>query len=83
MSTDLASFIEAGLALDPDERAVAAHRLLSSLHEDRVSDQEAVDAAWAQEIGRRLDDVLNGKAELVDVAESHAKIRAELAARRK
>jgi hypothetical protein len=83
MSTDLASFIEAGLALDPDERAVAAHRLLSSLHEEHAPDQNVVDAVWADEVGRRLDEVLGGQAELVSVAESHAQLRAELAARRR
>ena len=77
----------AGLALDADERTVVAHRLLGSLHDDTNDagghdDQTAVDAAWRDEIDRRLAGVMDGTAVLLDGPASHEAIRAELAARR-
>jgi len=74
----------AGLALDADERAVVAHRLLSSLHDDAGGhdDQAAVDAAWRDEIDRRLAGVMDGAVTLLDGPASHETIRTALAARR-
>jgi hypothetical protein len=48
-----------------------------------TEDQAEVDAAWRSELRRRIDDVQSGKVELLDVDESLARLRAELAARRK
>jgi hypothetical protein len=39
-----------------------------------------VEAAWCAEVGRRVDDYLDGNRNVVSVEESHARIRAELAA---
>ncbi|WP_413450281.1 addiction module protein [Georgenia phoenicis] len=81
MTAELEAYIKAGLALDPDDRAVAAHRLLESLHQGQGTDDD-VDAAWQGEIDRRVGDVLSGRTRLLDVEESRAKIRADLADRR-
>jgi putative addiction module component (TIGR02574 family) len=67
----------AGLELDLDERTVVAHRLLASL-EDEASPSE-IDAAWREEIGSRVDDVLNGRVELVTAEQSRARVKAVLA----
>lgn len=69
---------EAGLRLDLDERAVVAHRLLASLHPEQGSDKLEVDEAWREEIGFRVDDILNGKVELRSFEETQAKARALL-----
>lgn len=72
------------LALDQRDRAAVIHRGLQSLGpEDANVDQSEIDAAWRTELRRRIDDVESGKVELLDVDESHAQLRAELAARRK
>ncbi|MCL2466251.1 MAG: addiction module protein [Micrococcales bacterium] len=44
-------------------------------------EQAQIDAAWVRELGSRVDDIASGKVELLDVDESHAQLRAELAAR--
>lgn len=73
----------AGLALDLDERAVVAHRLLASLHpEDDVSQSE-VDDSWRDEIGSRLDDILNDRVELGTFEQARDKARALLQALRR
>lgn len=69
---------EAGLELDLDERTVVAHRLLASLHPEEDADQLAVDAVWREEIGSRVDAILNGKVELGSFEETRAKARALL-----
>ncbi|MFT4011093.1 MAG: addiction module protein [Nocardioidaceae bacterium] len=70
---------QAGLELDLDERTVVAHRLLASLHPDDDASHPEVDAAWRDEIGTRVDDILDGSVELVSAEESHARIEALLA----
>ena len=69
---------QAGLGLDPDERAVVAHRLLASLHPADGDAQLEVDAAWRDEIGSRVDDILNGKAELSTLEQTRSRARALL-----
>lgn len=61
------------------------HRDIQSLDLDDhpTEDRAEVDAAWRVELRRRIDDIESGKVELLDVDESHAQLRAELAARRK
>jgi putative addiction module component (TIGR02574 family) len=63
---------QAGLALDLDERAVVAHRLLDSLHPQNDAAQPDVDAAWRDEISVRVDDVLQGRVELLSYDEVRA-----------
>ena len=82
MTPKLADYIEAGKALDADERLEAAHQLLLSVDQDAGADQADVDAAWDEVIDRRVEEVVSGKAKLVDGREAHARVRAEIAARR-
>lgn len=79
MTPKLADYIAEGRNLSRDERELAAIAL------QQISDveQAEVDAAWEEEVNRRIDDILTGKIELVDGEETHRMIRAELAARRK
>lgn len=58
-------------ALPPEERIRLAEELLSSVQE---SDEE-IEAAWAEEIGRRLEEVENGTARLIPAEEVFAEIR--------
>jgi|ThiBiot_300_plan_2_1041538.scaffolds.fasta_scaffold00835_18 putative addiction module component (TIGR02574 family) len=83
MSMSVADVERALLALDKHDRAAVIHRGLQSLDSDTSDvDQDAVDAAWRDELRRRVDEIESGKVELLDLDEVHAQIRAELAAMR-
>lgn len=75
MSLSASELYEAGLALPPSVRKDIALRLLDSIE---VADQESVDAAWTAEIGSRVDDIVNGKVEMIP----GGRVFAELAERR-
>lgn len=79
MTPGLADYIEAGKALDADEREIAALALQQVDEAERVE----VDAAWDEVIGRRLDELMNGKVKPVSGRETLAIARARSAARRK
>ncbi|MBM9464009.1 addiction module protein [Aeromicrobium sp. YIM 150415] len=84
MTSDAVEVERALLALDTHERAAVIHRVLSSLDDERDAgaDQVRVDAAWRAELRRRVDGVESGQVQLLEVDESHAQLRDELAARR-
>ncbi|MGD9430807.1 addiction module protein [Arthrobacter russicus] len=69
---------QAGLALDLDERTVVAHRLLASLHPEDDASQSEIDDAWRDEIGSRVDDILNDRVELGTFEQTRDKARALL-----
>lgn len=77
MTPKLAAYIEAGKALDADEREIAA---LALQHIDD-EEQAEIDAAWDEEVDRRVDDIISGKVELVDGEETRRMARAMLADR--
>lgn len=83
MASRLVAYIEAGKALGADERLEAARQLLLSVDRDESADQDEIDSAWDEVIQRRVNEILDGSANLVDGPTAHAQIRAELAARRK
>jgi len=83
MTPKLAEYIEAGYSLTPDERLEAARMLRLSVDQDAGSDSVEVDAAWRDEIGSRVDDILAGKVELLDANETYRMLSAELAAKRR
>ena len=59
-------------ALPPEDRARLAEELLASLHE---TTNPEVDAAWDQEIRRRIAEIENGTAKLIPADEVFAEIR--------
>ncbi|WP_183097820.1 hypothetical protein [Nocardioides pelophilus] len=61
--------LEAGRALDLDDRAAAARALPASLP-GSAEDQTAIYGAWATEIARHVDDVLADRGELIDADEA-------------
>ena len=83
MTPKLADYIEAGKALDADERLEAAHQLLLSVDRDADEDQVDIDAAWDEAIDRRVKEIVSGEALLVDGREAHTRVRAEVTALRK
>lgn len=58
-------------SLSPEERVRLAEELFSSVQ----GADEDVDAAWAEEIKRRLDEVESGTAELIPAEEVFAEVR--------
>ena len=72
------------MALDRREQAAILQRGIRNL-DTRSEDlpQDDVEAAWRDELSRRIDDIRSGAVELLDFDESHRQIRAQLIARRK
>lgn len=82
MTPKLADYIEAGKALDADERLEAARQLLLSVDRDVDATEGEISAAWNETIDRRVEEVVHGAAEIVDGREAHARVRAEIVATR-
>ena len=72
MTQETHDLLQKALALPESERAELAGNLLSSL--DTIVDQD-VDAAWQQEVARRLDEVQSGKVETIPWEEVQQKGR--------
>ncbi len=72
MTQETHDLLQKALALPERERAELAGNLLSSL--DTTVDQD-VDAAWQQEVARRLDEVQSGKVETIPWEEVQQKGR--------
>jgi putative addiction module component (TIGR02574 family) len=62
MTTLVEELVQRARALSAQDRARIAEELLASLDEDSDSESEA---AWEQEIGRRVDEIKTGKAKLI------------------
>jgi putative addiction module component (TIGR02574 family) len=76
MSTTADTILGTALALPPDERAWLAAELIASLEDGEDTN---VEAAWGQEIDKRIAEVESGEAETTDWNEARARIRATLA----
>jgi putative addiction module component (TIGR02574 family) len=73
------ALLDEALALPEDQRAALVHSLQKTLA-SRPS--EEVEAAWAQEIARRVEDVRSGSAVLIPADQAISEIRESLRARR-
>ena len=62
MKNDASKILEEALKLPPEARAALAGSLIESL--DETVDENA-EAAWADEIARRVDDLNSGKAKTI------------------
>lgn len=62
MTNPVEDLVQRARALSPQDRARLAEELLASL--DEVSDSDA-EAAWEQEIGRRVESIKAGRAKLI------------------
>jgi putative addiction module component (TIGR02574 family) len=76
MSAALRDVVAAAMSLPPEARAQLAEQLLDSLDPRR----QEVDAAWAAEIEKRIQEIEDGRAELIPHDEVIARAR-ERAAR--
>ncbi len=70
--TDLVTELtERAKALPPEERARLAEELLATLDPS----EDGVEAAWDDEIRKRIDEVENGTVQLVPADEAFAQVR--------
>ncbi len=63
MTPQLSEVLEKALALSTQERGVVIDRLIESLDDEPA--EEGAEAAWEEEIKRRVDDIRSGKVELI------------------
>jgi putative addiction module component (TIGR02574 family) len=68
------------LQLSSKDRARLAHKLLLSLEEQ--TEEPGAEAAWADELERRAEDVVSGKARTYDARQTIEEVRAQLRERR-
>ncbi len=66
MTQDATELLKRALALSEEERAELAGSLLESL-DGPPDDPEAVEAAWSEEIARRIEDLDSGKVKPVSL----------------
>ncbi len=66
MTHDVTELLKRALALTAEERAQLAGSLLESL-DGPDDDPEAVEAAWSEEIARRMEDLDSGKVKPVSL----------------
>jgi putative addiction module component (TIGR02574 family) len=76
MTTELSDILKKALSLPSEARAALARSLLKSL-EEHPPDQ-GMEAAWSEEIKRRIEEVDSGKVQLIPYEE----VRRRLMARR-
>jgi putative addiction module component (TIGR02574 family) len=74
MSPDVSDLLKRALALPVEERTALANTLLDSLEEA----DESVQAAWDEEVARRMRDLQAGKAVTVPWEQLHQELLAML-----
>jgi putative addiction module component (TIGR02574 family) len=77
MTQDASELLKRALELSPEERAELAGSLLESL-DAADEDPEAVEAAWNEEIARRIEDLDSGKTKAVPWEEVKTRISSKL-----
>jgi putative addiction module component (TIGR02574 family) len=77
MTHDATEVLKHALALSAEERAELAGSLLESL-DGAPDDPEAVEAAWNEEIARRIADLDSGKARTIPWEEVRHRISSKL-----
>jgi putative addiction module component (TIGR02574 family) len=77
MTQDATELLKRALALSVEERAELAGSLLESL-DGAHDDPEAVEAAWSEEIARRIENLDSGKAKTVPWEEVRQRISSKL-----
>jgi putative addiction module component (TIGR02574 family) len=77
MTQEASELLKKALALSTEERAQFVDSLLESL-EERHEESAAVEAAWNDEIARRIADLESGKAKTIPWEEVRQRISAKL-----
>jgi putative addiction module component (TIGR02574 family) len=75
MNTQAEQVLQIALSLPPDDRVEIAESLILSLDEKRAAD---IEAAWAEEIKRRIESIDKGQARLIPWEEAIRSMRERL-----
>jgi putative addiction module component (TIGR02574 family) len=63
MTPQVSELLEKALSLSTQERGLLAARLIDSLDDEQ--EEEGVEAAWDEEIKRRVDDIRSGRVKTI------------------
>jgi putative addiction module component (TIGR02574 family) len=75
MTQEVSKLLEQALSLSPEEQELFAESLICNL---RAPADEGVEAAWDEEIKRRVDDIRSGKARMIPYDEVRRRALARL-----
>jgi len=76
MTAEVSELLKKALALPVEARAALAESLLESLDEEPVD--EGVEAAWSEEIKRRIEEIDSGKVQMIPYEEVRRRLAARL-----
>ena len=76
MTLDVSELLKKALALPPEARAALASSLFESLDEEPAD--EGVEAAWSEEVKRRIEDIDSGKVQMIPYEEVRRRLAALL-----
>jgi len=76
MAEEVSDILKKALALPPEARAALAGSLLESLDEHPLD--PGVEAAWSEEIARRIEEIGSGKVQLIPYEEVRRRLAARL-----
>ena len=76
MAEEVSDILKKALALPPEARAALAGSLLESLDEHPLD--PGVEAAWSEEIPRRIEEIGSGKVQLIPYEEVRRRLAARL-----
>jgi putative addiction module component (TIGR02574 family) len=77
MTQEVSEILKKALALPPEARAAIAGSLLESLNDAPV-DEGGVEAAWSEEIKRRIEEIDSGKVQMIPYEEVRRRLAARL-----
>ena len=75
MTPEVSKLLEQALSLSVEEQEALANSLISNF-DGKVD--EGVQAAWAEEIARRVDEIRSGKADMIPSEEVRRRLAARL-----
>jgi len=76
MTQEVSEILKKALALPPEARAAIAGTLLESLNDGPAD--EGVEAAWSEEIKRRIEEIDSGKIQMIPYEEVRRRLAARL-----
>jgi putative addiction module component (TIGR02574 family) len=76
MSAEVSELLKKALALPTEARAALAGSLLESL--DESPSEEGLEAAWSEEIKRRIEEVDSGNVQMIPYEEVRRRLAARL-----
>jgi putative addiction module component (TIGR02574 family) len=76
VSEQISELLEKALALSSQDRGVLIGRLIDSLDDDPA--EEGVEAAWDEEIKRRIDDIRSGRVKTIPGEQVLGRLKARL-----